>query len=220
MALKIEALPLISLIRQKIMLFSFLIHDEPDTTALRDVHRTAHLAYLKTFDDQTIFAGPFTDDEETQDLGSFRIIDLPDRAAADTHVADEPYVTGGIQKSWSIHRWKGSVPHTWRDCPRTEGNIQALFYGIDHPGGMAKRIENRDTHEAYLNEHADMVMARGPLLNDKGTEAVGSIWLLDLPNLDAGRELLDGDPFYKSGIYKDIMFKRWRFGRVFDRFKE
>jgi uncharacterized protein YciI len=91
------------------MLFSFLIHDEPDTTALRDVHRTAHLAYLKTFDDQTIFAGPFTDDEETQDLGSFRIIDLPDRAAADTHVADEPYVTGGIQKSWSIHRTLGAT---------------------------------------------------------------------------------------------------------------
>ena len=62
-------------------------------------------------------------------------------------------------------------------------------------------------------------MTSGPLLNDAGTESVGSIWLLDVPDLDAGRELLAGDPFYKAGIYQDVMFQRWRFGRVFDRFK-
>ena len=84
---------------------------------------------------------------------------------------------------------------------------------------MATRTENRDAHEAYLNDHGDNVMARGPLLTDDGAESVGSIWLLDIPNLDAGRTLLDGDPFYKSGIYKDVLYHRWRFGRVFDRFK-
>lgn len=202
------------------MQFAIVIHDEPNSAALRGEHRAAHLSYLKGFDDQTLFAGPFTDDDETQDLGSFRIVNLPDHAAAEKHIADEPYVLGGIQKRWSIHPWMGSVPYSWRDCPRTEGNIQALFYGLDHPGGMAKRIENRDAHEAYLNDHDTMVMVRGPLLNGDGTESVGSIWLLDLPDLDAGRKLLDGDPFFKSGIYKDVMFKRWRFGRVFDRFKD
>jgi uncharacterized protein YciI len=201
------------------MLFSILIHDEPNSAALRDEHRAAHLAYLKGFDAQTLFAGPFTDDDETADLGSFRLLDLPDRAAAEQHIADEPYVIGGIQKRWQIHQWKPSVPYTWRDCPREEGNIQALFYGTDFPGGMAKRIENRDAHENYLNDHDNMVMTRGPLLTDDGSESVGSIWLLDLPNLDAGRELLKGDPFYKSGIYKEEMLVRWRFGRVFDRFK-
>jgi len=201
------------------MLFSILIYDEPNSAALRDERRRAHLDYLKEFDDQTIFAGPFTTDDESEDLGSFRLIDLPDRAAAEKHIADEPYVIGGIQKRWQIHRWRSSVSHTWRDCPRKEGNIQALFYGLDHPGGMAKRLEHRDAHEAYLMDHGDMVMVRGPLLNDAGTESVGSIWLLDLPDLDAGRALLEGDPFYQSGVYKDILFRRWRFGRVFDRFK-
>lgn len=201
------------------MHFSILIHDEPNSTALRDEHRTAHLAYLKGFDDQTMFAGPITADDESEDLGSFRLIEFPDRAAAEKHIADEPFVIGGLQKRWQIHRWRGSMSCTWRDCPRKEGNIQALFYGLDHSGAMAKRIENRDAHEAYLDRHGDTVIVRGPLLNDEGTEPVGSIWLLDLPDLDAGRALMEGDPFFKSGIYKDVMFHRWRFGRVFDRFK-
>ena len=201
------------------MLFAILIYDEPNSAALRDVHRAAHLDYLEAFDDQTLFAGPFTTDDESADLGSLRLIDFPDRAAAEKHIADEPYVIGGVQKRWRIHRWRGSVPYTWRDCPRKEGNIQALFHGLDHPGGMAKRTANRDAHEAYLDEHGDKIMVRGPLLDDDGTESVGSLLLLDVPDLEAGRALLEGDPFHRSGIYRDAAFHRWRFGRVFDRFK-
>ena len=201
------------------MLFSILIYDEPNSAALRDEHRTAHLDYLKAFDDQTLFAGPFTTDDESADLGSFRLVDFADRAAAEQHIADEPYVIGGVQKRWQIHRWEGSLSYTWRDCPRTKGNIQALFHALDHPDATAERIEYGDAHEAYLDKHGDKVMVRGPLLDDAGTEPVGSVWLLDLPDLDAGRELLHADPFYKSGIYQDVTFHRWRFGRVFDRFK-
>lgn len=201
------------------MHFAILIYDEPDSATLRDAHRTAHLDYLKEFDDQTLFAGPFTTDDESADLGSFRLIEFPDRAAAEKHIFQEPYVIAGIQKRWKIYRWTTSVPFTWRDCPRTEGHDQALFYGLDHAGGSAKRSEYRDARDAYFEEHSDKVMVRGPLLNDAGSESVGDTWLLDIPNLDAGRKFLEGDPFYESGLYRDVVFHRWRFGRVFDRFK-
>ena len=92
------------------MLFSILIYDEPDSAALRDEHRKAHLDYLEAFDAQTLFAGPFTTDDEAADLGSLRLIDFPDRAAAEQHIADEPYVMGGVQKRWQIHRWRGGLP--------------------------------------------------------------------------------------------------------------
>ena len=182
------------------MLFSILIYDEPDSAALRDEYRDAHLAYLEAFDAQTLFAGPFTTDDESADLGSLRLIDFPDRAAAEKHIAEEPYVIGGVQKRWQIHRWKNSLPYSWRDCPRREGNIQAIFYGLDHPDMLAKRAEQREAHEAYLNDHDQMVMIRGPLLDDGGVDSVGSVWLLDVPDLKAGRDLLEGDPFYKSGM--------------------
>ncbi len=201
------------------MLFSILIFDEPDTAALRDEFRRRHLDYLKAFDEQTLFAGPFTTDDESADLGSLRLIEFPDRAAAEQHVADEPYVTGGVQKRWLINRWQPSVPFTWRDCPRTEGNIQALFHGIDKPEGPKIRTANQGVQEAYLDQHKTSIMCRGPMLADDGAAPAGRVILMDIPDMAAGRVLLENMPFFKAGCYQDVTFHRWRFGRVFDRYK-
>ncbi|MDH3231023.1 MAG: YciI family protein [Alphaproteobacteria bacterium] len=201
------------------MLFSILIFDEPDSAALRDEYRQRHLDYLKEFDDQTLFAGPFTTDDESADLGSLRLIEFADRAAAEQHVADEPYVTGGVQKRWLIHRWKPSVPYTWRDCPRTKGNIQALFHGIDGPDGAEIRAASRAAHEAYLDDHGNSILCRGPLLTDDGAAPAGGVILMDIPDMAAARALMDNEPFFRAGCYRYVTFHRWRFGRVFDRYK-
>jgi len=201
------------------MLFSILIFDEPDSAPLRDVWRDRHLDYLKTFDAQTLFAGPITEDDESADLGSLRLIEFEDRAAAERHVADEPYVIGGVQKRWLIHRWKAAVPHNWRDCPRKKGNIQALFHGLDAPGTDARREANREAHLAYWQAHGDSVVTRGPLLSDDGERHEGSVLLLDVPDMPAARALVENEPFHKAGCYGEVTFRRWRFGRVFDRFK-
>jgi uncharacterized protein len=201
------------------MHFAILIYDEADAAALRDQYRQSHLDYLKVFDAQTLFAGPFTTDDESADLGSLRLIEFPDRAAANRHVADEPYVTGGVQKRWHIHRWLPRLAYSWRDCPRTKGNIQAMFHGLDRPGGMVLRKELREAHEAYLAEHPDMVMARGPLVTDDGETSIGSVILLDVPDMEAARAFMEKEPFYGNGVYQEVNFQRWRFGRVMDRFK-
>lgn len=201
------------------MLFSILIYDKPNSAALRDVHRKAHLEYLEAFDAQTLFAGPFTTDDESEDLGSLRLIDLPDRAAAEQHIADEPYVIGGIQDRWQISRWQPALPFSWRDCPRKEGHIQALFYGLDHPNGSAKRAQYHDDQSAYLEANQDTVMMHGPLLDDAGENPTGNIFLLDVPDLAAGRTFMENAPYHRSAPYEGVLFHRWRFGRVFDRFK-
>jgi uncharacterized protein YciI len=201
------------------MHFAILIYDEPNAAALRDQYRQSHLDYLKVFDAQTLFAGPFTTDDESADLGSLRLIEFPDRAAANRHVAEEPYVTGGVQKRWHIHRWLPRLAYSWRDCPRTKGNIQAMFHGLDQPGGIVLRKDLREAHEAYLAKHPSMVMARGPLVTDDGEASVGSVLLLDVPDMDAARAFLEKEPFYSSGVYQEVNFHRWRFGRVMDRFK-
>ena len=201
------------------MHFAILIYDEPGSAALRDQYRQTHLDYLKAFDAQTLFAGPFTTDDESADLGSLRLIEFPDRATANRHVAEEPYVIGGVQKRWYIQHWLPRSPYSWRDCPRTKGHIQAMFHGLDQPGAERLAPEFRAAHEAYLAQHASMVMARGPLVTDDGEEPIGSVLLLDVPDMDAARAFMAHEPFYSNGVYKDINFHRWRFGRVMDRFK-
>ncbi|MGI9389169.1 MAG: YciI family protein [Boseongicola sp.] len=202
------------------MLFSILIFDEPGTGALRDEFRQRHLDYLKSFDDQTLFAGPFTADDESADLGSLRLIELPNLAAAEKHIADEPYVTGGVQKRWLINRWKPSIVTTWRDCHRTKGNIQLMFHAIDSRAGADIRKRNEEALEAYLDQHTNSIMCRGLLLSDKGAAPIGSLMLLDVTDLGAGRAIIENEPLFKAGCYQDITLHRWRFGRVFDRYKD
>jgi len=199
------------------MHFSILIYDEPNSAALRDKYRAAHLDYLKAFDDQTSFAGPFTNDDETADLGSLRLIEFPDRAAAEQHVADEPYVIGGVQKRWMIHRWAPHIPQTWRDCPRAEGNMQVMFHALDGAGTAELRKETTPFNLAYLTDHVASVMARGPLLSDDGEHQIGSCFLMDVPDMETAIKLKDDMPFTKAGVFDQIVFHRWRFGRVFDR---
>ena len=201
------------------MLFSILIFDEPDTAHLRDKVRQQHLDYLSTFDDDTFFAGPFTSNDETADLGSLRLIDLPDRAAAEQHLANEPYVIAGIQKRWLIDRWKPLTPYTWRDCPRTQGNIQALFYAIDKDRSSDIRQANDSSQAAYLAEHQAAILSYGALTSEDGLSTIGNIALLDVTDLATGRELIESSPYFKAGSYQHVTFHRWRFGRVFDRFK-
>lgn len=201
------------------MQFAILIFDEPDSAALRDQYRQSHLDYLKAFDAQTLFAGPFTTDDEAADLGSLRLIEFPDIAAAEKHVVDEPYILGGVQKRWQIHRWQSAGATTWRDCPRTKGNIQALFLGIDKPGGTSTRSAHRQGHAAHLHRHAQSIMCQGEILTDDGNTAAGDLMLLDVPDMSAARAIIEHDPLVQAGCYQQVEFHRWRFGRVFDRYK-
>jgi uncharacterized protein YciI len=94
-----------------------------------------------------------------------------------------------------------------------------MFHGLDQPGGQALRQEFRAAHEAYLAQHASMVMARGPLVTDADEAPIGSVLLLDVPDMDTARAMMEKEPFYSHGVYQEVNFHRWRFGRVMDRFK-
>ena len=113
------------------MLFAIKIYDKPNSGPLRDISRRAHLDYLRTFEAQTLFAGPFLTDDGSTELGSLRILNLPDRTAAERNVAEEPYIRSGAQEGSTIHRWSPSVPYTFRDCPRKSGNIQFMIQAMD-----------------------------------------------------------------------------------------
>jgi len=49
--------------------------------------------------------------------------------------------------------------------------------------------------------------------------SVNQVLLLDVPDMDTARVFMEQEPFYSNGVYMDINFHRWRFGRVMDRFK-
>jgi uncharacterized protein YciI len=201
------------------MLFAVKIYDIENSGPLRDQYRDAHLDYIAGFEDQTMFAGPILTEDLQTELGSHRLIDLPDRAAVDKHIEDEPYVIGGAQYGPEVHRWSPSVPYTWRDCPRSEGNVQYLIHAIDKPGSDTLRDELRAEHEAYQASVESLYVTRGPLLSDDGERQTGSLMIIDVPDLAAAKEFWQNEPFVKGGLFERVEFYGWRFGRVFDKFK-
>jgi len=201
------------------MRFSLLIDDEPDSAGLRERLGPAHRAYLKAAAEHILFAGPVTTDDASAVTGALCLIELPDAAAVERHLADDPYAVGGLRKGWQVHVWQPSRPWSWRDCPRREGNLQMLFHALYRPGTTALHKQHRQAHLDYLDAHPDVFMGRGPLFDPTGQERVGSLLLLDVPSLAAGRAFMADEPYNKAGIYRDAALRRWRFGAAFDRFK-
>lgn len=201
------------------MHFAIRLFDRADAGGLRDTTRAAHLDYLAHCADQTLFAGPFLTDDGATELGSHRLMTFADRAAAEAHVADEPYLRAGLQERATVRRWSPDVPFTHRDCLRTPGHIQVLIEALDRPDAAALRDELRPAHDAYQAGVADLTITRGPLLTDDGGAQIGSLVIVDVPDMAAARAFWDGEPFNAGGLFATVAVHRWRFGRIFDRLK-
>lgn len=92
------------------MLFTFLLIDKPDHAALRQRVRPEHKAYLAGVGDRMAFAGPLTHDDGQTMLGSLLVLDFPDREAAHTWLAQEPFTRAGLYASTTIHAFVNLWP--------------------------------------------------------------------------------------------------------------
>ncbi len=195
------------------------LYDEPDSGAIRDANREQHLKYLNDMRKDSLFVGPILTEDLTTELGSIRLINLPDRTAAQANVDKEPYHIAGLQKRYEIYPWSPSVPFSWRDCPRIEGNVQYLIEAHDKDDADDLRNELRGEHEAFQAVNESLFITRGSIMPDDGSRQIGSLMLIDVPDLTAARRFWEGEPLNSGGLFKRVNFYGWRFGRVMDRFK-
>jgi len=75
---------------------------------LRREERPAHLDYVAEHQDLIAYAGPLI--EGGRMVGSLFIFDLPDRAALDAYLADDPYFTRPIFETVEIYESRRMVP--------------------------------------------------------------------------------------------------------------
>lgn len=77
------------------MLFIVHAQDRPGTQAVRAKARVPHLEFVAGRTRAFRFGGPMLGDDG-QPLGSLMILDLPDRAALDAHLAADPFFSCGL----------------------------------------------------------------------------------------------------------------------------
>ncbi|MSO92769.1 MAG: hypothetical protein EXQ86_05125 [Rhodospirillales bacterium] len=76
---------------------------------LRKRLRAAHLEYVRDTQDRFKFGGPLIA-EDGRVLGSLLILTFPTRVALEDHLAEDPYVKGGLFESVRIHETRQIVP--------------------------------------------------------------------------------------------------------------
>ena len=69
-------------------------------------HLHAHESYFASYGDSFIFRGPIRSADGADNIGTALLLELPDRAAADTFWNNEPFAgNGGYQRDARIIRW-------------------------------------------------------------------------------------------------------------------
>ncbi len=92
------------------MIYVITCVDKPGHGALRKENRTAHLAYLRDAGDTLFTAGPTLTDDAATVTGSVIMVDLPDKQAAESFAANDPYAKAGLFESVTIKAWKKVFP--------------------------------------------------------------------------------------------------------------
>jgi uncharacterized protein YciI len=83
----------------------FVIHakDKPDSLAIRQATRPAHLDYMSGF--EILVGGPLLD-PDGQMCGSCIVLEAESLEAAEAFAAGDPYRAAGLFESVSIHEFK------------------------------------------------------------------------------------------------------------------
>ena len=81
--------------------FILFCRDKPDSLALRQATRPAHLEYFANFGERLILGGPMLNDKGDP-VGSMLIIEAADQAAAQAFAANDPYALAGLFAEVSV----------------------------------------------------------------------------------------------------------------------
>ncbi|HTI86838.1 MAG TPA: YciI family protein [Alphaproteobacteria bacterium] len=91
------------------MLFAIITEDKPGSRDLRAATRPTHLEYLQSSGTRVVVAGPLVGPDGETMTGSLLIVDVADRAAAESFAAGDPYAKAGLFAKTTISAWRKVV---------------------------------------------------------------------------------------------------------------
>lgn len=80
----------------------------------------------------------------------------------------------------------------------------------DKPGHAHVRQATRADHLAYARQSQDKMLVGGPLLGPDGESMVGSLLVMDFPDLEAARAWCADDPYNKAGLFESVVVRPYK----------
>jgi hypothetical protein len=78
----------------------------------------------------------------------------------------------------------------------------ALCYDSD--SGERLRKEAMQAHMTHIEAVLGELSLAGPLYDESGTRAVGSLFVLRTGSYARAREIVESDPYYKAGVWRSV----------------
>ena len=195
------------------MQFHVRLTDHPDAADRRARYRADHWAYFDDHRDHFIARGATTTDDLQRTLSSVIFVEFDTWDDVNAFLAAEPLNSNGVYREVVVRRWRSGLKRRQRDFPRDDGQVFWYVRGHGKPGAHSRREEIVDAQRAHLAPHDDtVIVARGPILDDGGTDWRGSANLIMMPSRDALDAFMAEWPYCKAGLYERVEIERYRFG--------
>jgi uncharacterized protein len=88
--------------------------------------------------------------------------------------------------------------------------VEYFFYCRGRPGTEALSEALAEAHWSFMDDYAEQMIARGPTLTPDRSTWTGSMHMVDLPDARAARVFAFQEPFYRAGVYGEVLVRRWR----------
>lgn len=83
---------------------------------------------------------------------------------------------------------------------------------VDKPNTAAIRDSVLQPHRDYLASQKGILVLSGATQSDDGTQATGSLFILNVNSRAEAKKFSDGDPFTQKGVFASITITRMRKG--------
>ncbi len=83
---------------------------------------------------------------------------------------------------------------------------------VDKPNTAVIRETVLQPHRDYLASQKNILILSGATQSDDGTQAIGSLFILNVNSRAEAKKFSDGDPFTQNGVFTNITITRMRKG--------
>ena len=88
-----------------------------------------------------------------------------------------------------------------------------IIYQEDREDGAAIRAATREAHFAYLEQHKNILVLGGALLENDGATRTGSVLVINVPGRAAADAFSENEPFRQAGLFQSVKVSRMRRGQ-------
>ena len=86
-----------------------------------------------------------------------------------------------------------------------------VIIGIDQPGMADVRLQVRPVHRDYLHANHPHIALKlaGPLLASDGKTMIGSLVVIEAPDLVTAQSFASGDPYRVADLFQEVTIRPW-----------